>query len=251
MADGNSLRRRDVEQQNSRGERDDDLEKNDTCASCGKHDIHRVSTEGTDKHITFWERIEHFTWAWFVWPMSTGGLALLLSDTPHQFRGLATIGKIVYIFDLVIFTLICAAITTRFIRQPGALRRSLEYPSEALFFPTFWLCIPTIIGGMQKYGVTSVGTWLPVVERVLFWIYLACTFLVAVFQYYHLFIAEKLTAQSMTPAWILPVFPIMLSGTVASIVAGSQPPQHSLPIIVAGVTFQGLGLMVSVLMYAT
>lgn len=183
--------------------------------------------------------------------MSTGGVALLLADTPHRFPGLQTIGKVVYIFDLVLFLLLCAGISQRFIRDPLALRRSLDHPSESLFFPTFFLSIPTIIGGMQKYGEPSVGTWLPVVERVLFWIYLVVTFGVAVGQYYHLFQAEKLTAQSMTPSWILPVFPVMLCGTIASIIAPSQPSNQRLAIIIAGLTFQGLGMMVSTLMYAT
>ena len=42
----------------------------------------------------------------------------------------------------------------------------------------------------------------------------------------------------------------MLSGTVASVVAVSQPPHHAIPIIIAGTTFQGLGIMISVFMYS-
>lgn len=49
----------------------------------------------------------------------------------------------------------------------------------------------------------------------------------------------------------VPVFPVMLCGTIASIVSANQPPDQALPIIVAGLTFQGLGMTVSFLMYAT
>ena len=42
----------------------------------------------------------------------------------------------------------------------------------------------------------------------------------------------------------------MLSGTFASLISPTQPPVHRLPILVAGVTFQGLGWIVSFLMYA-
>lgn len=42
----------------------------------------------------------------------------------------------------------------------------------------------------------------------------------------------------------------MLCGTFASTISPSQPPAHRLPIIVAGVTLQGLGWMVAFLMYA-
>jgi len=182
--------------------------------------------------------------------MSTGGFATLLSVQPHKFTGLMTIGTIVYIFDLVLFVILCGAITARFIMYPGSFRKSLKHPSEALFFPTFWLSLPTIIGGMNNYGVGNVGPWLITVLRVLFWIYFACTLLVAIFQYWYLFMAKQLLVKSMAPSWILPIFPVMLSGTLANIIASNQPPESRLPIIVAGVASQGLGFTVAVMLYA-
>ena len=35
--------------------------------------------------------------------MATGGLALLISEQPHTFRGLSVLGNIVFILDLIIF----------------------------------------------------------------------------------------------------------------------------------------------------
>ncbi|KAH0289496.1 hypothetical protein M436DRAFT_48690 [Aureobasidium namibiae CBS 147.97] len=212
--------------------------------------ISDVAPEGTDKEITLKERLRHFTWAWFTLTMSTGGFATLLSVQPHKFTGLMTIGTIVYIFDLVLFVILCGAITARFIMYPGSFHKSLKHPSEALFFPTFWLSLPTIIGGMNNYGVGNVGPWLITVLRVLFWIYFACTFLVAIFQYWYLFMAKQLLVKSMAPSWILPIFPVMLSGTLANIIASNQPPESRLPIIVAGVASQGLGWTVAVMLYA-
>ena len=42
----------------------------------------------------------------------------------------------------------------------------------------------------------------------------------------------------------------MLSGTVASVIAASQPPEHATSILIAGTTFQGLGILISVFMYS-
>ena len=42
----------------------------------------------------------------------------------------------------------------------------------------------------------------------------------------------------------------MLVGTLAAAVAPKQPPEYALPILVAGLTFQGLGMMVASMMYA-
>jgi tellurite resistance protein TehA-like permease len=53
----------------------------------------------------------------------------------------------------------------------------------------------------------------------------------------------------MTPQWILPVFPIMLCGTLASLMSPSQPPNQALPILLAGISFQGLGMLIAAFMY--
>ncbi|RDW74776.1 hypothetical protein BP6252_05918 [Coleophoma cylindrospora] len=217
----------------------------------------RFQETGPEKHntdnrkVSLRQRIHHFTWAWYTLTMSTGGMALLLSVTPHRFPGLDTIGAIVYIFDLVLFTCISMAITARFVMFKGTLFQSLTHPTESLFFGTMLLSLATIICGMQKYGEPNVGGWLVVVLRIVFWIYCATTFLVASFQYWRLFDGQHMPILSMSPAWILPIFPVMLSGTIANVISPSQPDIHARDIIVAGVTFQGLGMMVSFLMYSS
>lgn len=200
--------------------------------------------------VSWRERLHHFTWAWFTLTMSTGGIALLLAVTPHRFRGLTTIGTMVFIFDLVLFVLLSAFILARFVLFPGTFSKSVSHPTESLFIPTFFLTISTIISCIQQYGYPSTGPWLVVTVRILFWIYVAITFSTAVLQYHLLFTGKPLTLQSMTPAWILPVFPVMLSGTVASVIAGSQPRDHAIAIIIAGSTFQGLGITISIFMYS-
>ncbi|KAL9137835.1 MAG: hypothetical protein Q9175_000969 [Cornicularia normoerica] len=182
--------------------------------------------------------------------MSTGGIALLLAVTPHTFPGLITIGTIVFIFDVTLFVLLTALILARFIIFPGTFTQSVYHPTESLFIPTFFLTLSTIISCIQKYGYPSTGPWLVVTLRILFWTYVAITFTTAVLQYHLLFTGKPITLQSMTPAWILPVFPIMLSGTVASVISASQPQHQAIPILIAGTTFQGLGILISVFMYS-
>lgn len=203
----------------------------------------------------FIDRIEHFTWAWFCLPMSTGGLALLLSPAtqPHSFHGLETIGKTVYIIDLVIFTTAATAIAYRFSRWGGTLTASLTHPTESLFAATFLLSLASIIACMSRYGITSLSnpSWLVTTYDVLFWLYFAITFIYAVGAYTVLFTSPALKISDMTPAWDLPIFPFMLSGTLAASGAQHQPPDQAVPMIVAGVTAQGLGFIMSILMYAS
>ncbi|KAI1125162.1 voltage-dependent anion channel [Nemania abortiva] len=211
-----------------------------------------IGIRGKKPQSPFLARLKHFTWANFTLPMSTGGLALLLADETQgfTFRGLQTIGKVVYVLDLVIFTLVASAITYRFVKFPGTLKKSVVHPTEGLFLGTSTLSLASIISGIAKYGIPSCGPWLIVVYRILFWIYFAVTFVIAVGQYALLFTSPKLKLSDMTPAWDLPVFPFMLSGTIAATGAGLQPPDQAVPIIVAGLGAQGFGLLVSIFIYS-
>ena len=76
------------------------------------------------------------------------------------------------------------------------------------------------------------------------------TLILAVAQYTYLFAAHNFDLQTMMPGWMLPAFPVMLSGTVSSVILESQHNIASLPLIVAGLTCQGLGFWVAIMMYA-
>lgn len=181
--------------------------------------------------------------------MSTGAVAVVIAQTPYQFSGLRTIGKIFFLLDIIMFLTWCVLITTRFVLRPEAISKSLHYPPEALFFGSFWVSIALILNCIQAYGVSSCGPWLVTTLRICFWIYVALVFIVASSQYATIFIAEKVPLSSAVPAWIMPMYPFLVLGPLAATLAPSQPPKYAIQIVVAGVTLQGLGWMVSIFMY--
>ncbi|OTA92478.1 hypothetical protein M434DRAFT_12406 [Hypoxylon sp. CO27-5] len=195
-------------------------------------------------------RIAHFTWAWFTLSMSTGGLALLIYAQPHQFPGLRQIGFAVYIANIIIFAGIVVATMMRFVLHKGTLTTSITHSREAFFVPTIFLAIATIITGTQRYAISEGSTSTVWFISALFWGYVAASLFVAIAQYSYVFKTHDLGLHTMMPTWILPIFPIMLSGTIASVIAETQPQMNAVPIIVAGLTCQGLGLSVAFMMYA-
>ncbi|KAK0747365.1 voltage-dependent anion channel-domain-containing protein [Apiosordaria backusii] len=209
--------------------------------------------------LSFRARLKHFTWAWYTLSMSTGGLSLLIHAQPHQFPSLTpVIGLAVYILNILLFTLITGLLLARFFLYPGTFVASITHPREGFFVPTFLLSIATLITSTQKYCIpASVQSWdserqaLRWAIQIAFWVYVALSTCLAVAQYSFVFgRRHSFGLQTMMPTWILPIFPVMLSGTIASVIASTQPPAMALPIIVSGLSCQGLGISVAVMMYA-
>lgn len=83
---------------------------------------------------------------------------------------------------------------------------------------------------------------------VFFWIYVAIAYILSTSLNMLLYIGkEHLMLPNMTSAWILPVFPVILSGAIAGIIGTNIEPVHAVPILIGGLTFQGLGTLMSLL----
>src|ERR1700753_4036705 len=55
----------------------------------------------------------------------------------------------------------------------------------------------------------------------------------------------------MTPVWIFPVYPVLLAGPLAAQLAKKlDNHEHALPIIIGGFMLQGIGFLVSVMIYS-
>jgi tellurite resistance protein TehA-like permease len=182
--------------------------------------------------------------------MSTGAIAVLLSQQPNSFRGLETIGKTFFILDVVLFLSFCALICTRFIFNPQAFTTSLHHQHESFFFGAFWVSVALILYCIEQYGVPSCGPWLVKTMEVCFWIYAACALLVSIFQYHVIFDVERLPVTEMMPAWILPIYPVIILGPLAGAVLSSQPSSAGTPILIGAIAFQGLGWMFGIFIYS-
>ncbi|KAF1912463.1 voltage-dependent anion channel-domain-containing protein [Ampelomyces quisqualis] len=207
-------------------------------------------------YMPYGQRLRHFTWAWYTLTMATGGIATLISIQPHPFPGLITIGAVMFITNLFFFLGITGTMILRFTKFPGSFKASITHEREGLFLGPFFLSVATIITGTQKYIIQAYEAdhpnraWAVTSIAVAFWIYTFAAFCLATFQYSFLFCYHTYKLTTFMPSWLLPVFPIMLSGTVASVIASDQPLTARMPIIAAGLGCQGLGFTMAIIMYA-
>lgn len=182
--------------------------------------------------------------------MSTGALAVVLASTPNRFSGLDTIAKLFFITDLVLFVAFTIMIMIRFALAPYKLASSLHHPVEGLFFGTFWVSVSLILNCTQLLGVSSCGPWLVKALEIVFWIYCAIVLLVAIFQYYIFFQNERLSVADAVPAWIFPIYPLLVVGSMAGNIIQTQPEHAAYPMWVGAVMLQGLAWIVSLMMYS-
>lgn len=219
----------------------------------GGHEKHDTVPEAQPiGHIGLVERLKHFTWNWFAASMSTGGVALILANEGWTFRGLRDIGIIVYIFNLVLTVCFITLMILRFILCGGGIVSSLTRNREGIMFPTFWLTLATLLSGLARYWgqVGAPHAWVLSAANVLFWIYAVATFSSCVLQYTAISHMHPYELSGAMPAWILPVFPPMLAGTIASVISAAQPPRTALTVVIGGLTCQGVGMLVSLMIYA-
>lgn len=175
---------------------------------------------------------------------------MVLGNTPNTFNGLKTIGKVVYIFDIILFLLFNGLMITRFILVPRKLVASLHHPVEGLFHGTYWVSVALILNGAYVFGNADTGPWFPKALEVCFWIYCGIAFIIGVVQYSMFFRMERLNVTDAVPAWIFPIYPLLVVGTLAGTILPAQPNGPSWNIFIGGVLLQGVAWVVSFLMYA-
>lgn len=86
--------------------------------------------------------------------------------------------------------------------------------------------------------------------EIMFWVYAACALLVSIFQYHIIFDVERLPVHDMMPAWILPIYPVIILGPLASAILKTQPSSAGTPILIGAIAFQGLGWIFGILIYS-
>ena len=181
--------------------------------------------------------------------MSTGSLSVVLARTPNRFDGLYTIGKVFFVIDIVLFALFTILMCARFIIVPRKLAASLHHPVEGLFFGAYWVSVALLLDCVQIYGIPSCGPWLVRALEISFWIYGAIVVLVAIFLYYILFSEERFDVEDAMPAWIFPIYPLLVIGPLAGDIIPTQSENAAYPMWVGALMLQGLAWTVALMMY--
>ncbi|ORE04253.1 hypothetical protein BCV72DRAFT_251349 [Rhizopus microsporus var. microsporus] len=113
-------------------------------------------TEKKDKNLV--EIVRHFTPSWFSVTMGTGIVAILLQTFPFQFSGLQTIALVLFLFNVVIYSVFTIITVLRYVLFPTIFFLMLQHPAQMPFY---------FIVHHTHALETMNGTWLlPIVPAV-------------------------------------------------------------------------------------
>ncbi|KAL3460553.1 voltage-dependent anion channel-domain-containing protein [Aspergillus heterothallicus] len=213
-------------------------------------DLTRSISEVTTGKLNWKKRIRHFTWAFFTLTMATGGIANAIYNIPYRFRGLETIGIVFFLANIVFYFVIWALLLTRFYLFPYTFKASLLHPTESLFVPASVVSFGTILINVSQYGTDNAGVWLTNAVNILFWVDAALAVISSAGIYLLLWSTQTFTIAQMTPIWIFPAYPMLIIGPHAGLLSSKLEPSRTLPIIVGGTTIQGVGFLVSLMVYS-
>jgi tellurite resistance protein TehA-like permease len=168
-----------------------------------------------------------------------------------RFPGIYAIGVFFFLLNIVLFIFNIIAIIARFAFYPSTFRASFLHPTESLFVPAATISFGTILLNITEYGVGhQTGDWLERTMIVLYWMYCGIAVALSSTVYLILWSTQTFTISQMTPVWIFPAYPLLIVGPHAGQLAKKVPAEDALQIIVGGYVLQGIGFMVSLMIYS-
>ncbi|KAF2738157.1 hypothetical protein EJ04DRAFT_429692 [Polyplosphaeria fusca] len=202
-------------------------------------------------HLSFRERIRHFTWTWFTMTMATGGIANVLYTVPLRFNGLYALGCIFFILNMILFAFNVCMISLRFYYYPRTFKASFLHPTESLFIPASVISFGTILINITQYGVDYTGFWLEKTMAILYWVDCGLAIAFSVGIYLVMWSTQHFTISQMTPVWIFPAYPLLIIGPHAgNLAVKTSDPTRAINIVVSGYVIQGIGFLVSLMIYS-
>ncbi|KAL7623659.1 hypothetical protein AAE478_005211 [Parahypoxylon ruwenzoriense] len=231
------------------------------------------------KRIGIRDRICCHQWTWFTMTMATGGIANVLHSSEYRYamlkdkrrRYLTTanavwtsyhadwlwyIGLIFFLFNMCLFIMNCILITMRFAMVPGSFMHSFLDQVESLFIPAVVVSTATILINTCEYGIPMTGPWLQRTMEWLFWAYIIVSVVASVGMYLILWSTQVFPIHTMTPVWVFPGYPLLLTAPFATtfVAANKASPSDltisKLAIAMSAVAVQGTGFLISFMICA-
>ncbi|KAJ2957131.1 hypothetical protein NQZ79_g7116 [Umbelopsis isabellina] len=133
---------------------------------------------------------------------------------------------------------------------PWVFKLMLRHPTQCMFIGTLPMGLATIVNATVLIAVPAYGGWAIILSLVLWWIDVAITIVTVTAIPLLMFEAHKLTLQSMTAAWLLPIVPAVVAASSGGLLATVLPTAQAQICIVVSYVLWGMGLGLATLILA-
>lgn len=186
--------------------------------------------------------------------MDTGIISIIMNILPWQFNGLGIISTIMFVFNLVLFTVFSLLAITRLITFPRHVKsESLNQVEEISYQGAPAIAYLTLVAQVALTCSTAWGFRLTVLAYVLWWIGLVWCVVLCSASVIVLAKRSITDDRSLSPAIFLPLIAVMTLGTTGGIVTRysvGMSARLAIPIIVTSYMVIGYAFFLSLLYYA-
>lgn len=186
--------------------------------------------------------------------MDTGIISIIMNILPWQFNGLGVISTIMFVFNLVLFTLFALLAIIRLFTFPKHVRsESLNQVEEISYQGAPAISYLTLVAQVTLTCSTSWGYRLTVLAYVMWWIGLVWTVVLCSASVIVLAKRSITDDRSLSPAIFLPLIGVMTLGTTGGIITRysvGMSARLAIPIIVVSYCCIGYAFFLSLLYYA-
>ncbi|KAM0250910.1 hypothetical protein ACHAQJ_008445 [Trichoderma viride] len=179
-----------------------------------------------------------------------------LRQVIYQAEWVTGFGIFFCLLNIVLFLTNCVLLSMRFYMRPGSLTKSFTDQVESLFIPAFFVSIAVILTNVCQYGVPHCGVWLLKTLQILFWIYTGLSAIASAGLYLILWSTLIFPIHMMTPTWVFPAYPLMLTAPFAGNLIAAASSINRIDVLDApaiafsAVSTQGTGCLISLMISA-
>lgn len=233
---------------------------------------HTVDQPGKRKSA-FQNTLESFTPVWFVIPMNTGILGILMHQLPYQFHGLPVLSAVMYLAGITFFVIVCSMTVLRWTLYPKIVQQRTAASVDEIAFlgaaPIAFLTLTSLTGLIVSNTYWGGHAWSLVAYAMwwfgMAWMLLTCTktspplpkttltLMTGVGVCITLFRTNLIDDRSMPPSVFLSAV-----GVATATVVGAQvvnyaydiSPRLAVPVIIVAYLLGGLAIWLSIILYA-
>lgn len=113
--------------------------------------------------------------------MGTGLISILLYKLPYNGAWLYWLSIIVFVLDIILYTLFTSISALRYICYPEIWQAMIRHPTESLFLGTFPMGLGIIVEMIINVCVPAWGSWAVTLAWTLWWIEVVISITICVY----------------------------------------------------------------------